>query len=252
MHREYRAAMAAAEDDPAVRAIVVSGDPEGRAFCVGGDAEALAGHVERGSYDAGTGEPAALAHPGYGVAQEFDQDFAFQMAMTKPIIAAVNGAAAGVGLAIVCFADIRIVTAEAKLTTAHGPLGLPAEYGLSWLLPRQVGVTRATDLLLTSRIFTGSDAGDWGLATEVSPTPEETVSRAFRYAADMLSRSAPTAIASSKRQLALDLHRDIGSSVADAGERLAQMMTSEEYAAGVARLRGSKRPGISEGDPGPR
>ena len=93
MHSEYRWVLAHLDALPAVRAVVVTGTPP--AFCVGGDSAALAGHAERGAYDAGLATDLAL--PGYGVAPEFDADFAFQFAMRFPIIAAVNGACAGVG-----------------------------------------------------------------------------------------------------------------------------------------------------------
>ena len=86
-----------------MRAIVVTGTPP--AFCVGGDSDALAGHAERGSYDAGL--PAEREVPVHGVRPELDADFAFQLAMRTPVIAAVNGAAAGVGLAVALFADLR-------------------------------------------------------------------------------------------------------------------------------------------------
>ncbi len=239
MHAEYRAALAEAESDEGVRAIVVSGDPEGRAFCVGGDAEALAGHVDRGGYDPGTGP--GLAKPGYGVSPEFDHDFAFQMGMTKPIVAAVNGAAAGVGLAVMCFADIRIVDRSAKLTTAHGKLGLPVEYGMSWLLPRLVGLTRAADLVLTSRVFTGADALAWDLALEAAPNPAACVERALEYATELAFTVSPSSLAASKRQLYLDQHRGVGASVAESNRLLAEMMTGPEFAEGVAALR-EKRP----------
>src|SRR5436305_11188621 len=83
MHTEYRWALAQAEEDPDVRVIVVTG--EGRAFCAGADSAALEGHIEKGGYDSGIREP--LANPGYGVRPEFDQNFAFQFGMRKPIIA---------------------------------------------------------------------------------------------------------------------------------------------------------------------
>jgi enoyl-CoA hydratase/carnithine racemase len=149
MHTEYRWILDQAERDPDVRVIVVTG--AGRGFCAGADTAALQGHVERGGYDPGT--PAELACPGYGVRPEFDANFAFQFGMSKPLIAAINGPAAGVGLVIACYADLRFAAKGAKLTTAHGKLNLPAEYGLSWLLPRLIGLTRANELLLSSRIF---------------------------------------------------------------------------------------------------
>ena len=137
MHAEYRWCLAQAEQNPNVRVIVVTG--RGRGFCVGGDTEALAGHAQKGGYDPGT--PSSMAMPGFGKAPEFDASFAYHFGLSKPVLAAINGPAAGVGLALACFADLRFAAAGAKFTTAHGRLNLPAEYGLSWLLPRMVGLT---------------------------------------------------------------------------------------------------------------
>ena len=123
MNTEYRSLLERAAADSGVRVIVVTG--AGRGFCAGADTRALEGHVERGAYDPGTGSD--LAHPGYGVRPEFDAEFAYQFGIPKPIIAAVNGPAAGVGFALACYCDLRFAAAGAKLTTAHGRLGLPAE-----------------------------------------------------------------------------------------------------------------------------
>src|SRR6187397_739326 len=159
MHTEYRHCLDLAERDDAVGVIVVTG--AGRGFCVGGDADALQGHVKKGGYDPGT--PTQLARPGYGTSPEFDASFAFHFGLSKPVIAAINGPAAGVGLALACFADLRFAAAGIKMTTAHGRLNLPAEYGLSWLLPRMIGLTRANELLLTSRAFLAEEALAFGL-----------------------------------------------------------------------------------------
>ena len=102
MHREYRQVLAHLEATPEVRVLLVTGT--GRAFCVGGDSEALAGHAERGGYDSGLGDEQVL--PGHGVRPEFDADFANQFALRFPLIAAVFGAAAGVGLALALFCDL--------------------------------------------------------------------------------------------------------------------------------------------------
>ncbi len=107
--------------------------------------------------------------PGYGVRPEFDAEFAYHFGIPKPIIAAVNGPAAGVGFALACYCDLRFAAAGAKLTTAHGRLGLPAEFGLSWLLPRLVGLTRAADLLLSSRVVLAEEAAEIGLVNKVTP-----------------------------------------------------------------------------------
>jgi enoyl-CoA hydratase/carnithine racemase len=236
MHAEYRALLARAAADSTVRVIVVTGS--GRGFCVGADTRALEGHVERGGYDAGLGDDVAM--PGYGVRPEFDADFAYHFGIPKPIIAAVNGPAAGVGLVLACYCDLRFAARGAKLTTSHGKLGLPAEYGLSWLLPRLIGVTRAADLLLSSRVVLAEEAEQLGLVNKALP-PDELLGHTYEYAAMLARQVAPSSLAVTKLQLYRDLHRDVAASVDDAGARMADMMRGPDFAEGVAAL-AEKRP----------
>jgi len=238
MHAEFRQAMLDLEHDAAVRAVVVTGTPP--AFCVGGDSDALAGHAEKGGYD--TGLPPEPARPGSRVRPEFDDDFAWMMGYRTPIIAAVNGAAAGVGLALALFCDLRFGAAGAKLTTAAPKLGLPAEYGMSWILPRLVGVTRAADLLLSGRVVTVSETESWGLWNGVADDGPGALAKARDYA-DLLVRSTgPVAVSTTKAQLYRDLHRhDAAASVAESKRLLDEAMGTAEYREGVAALR-AKRP----------
>jgi enoyl-CoA hydratase/carnithine racemase len=236
MHTEYRALLAEAAHDQNVRVIVVTG--AGRGFCAGADAKALEGHVERGSYDAGVGDD--LARPGYGIRPEFDADFAYHFGIPKPIIAAINGPAAGVGLVLACFCDLRFAASGVKLTTSHGRLGLPAEYGLSWLLPRLIGLTHATDLLLSSRVVLSEEAAAFGLINRVLP-PAELMVATYDYARMLATEVAPSSLAATKLQLYADLHGDVATSVRDAGQRMADMMQGADFAEGVAALT-EKRP----------
>jgi enoyl-CoA hydratase/carnithine racemase len=241
MHTEYRALLARATDDVTVRVIVVTGS--GRGFCVGADTKALEGHVKRGSYDAGLGDN--TARPGYGVRPEFDADFAYHFGIPKPIIAAINGPAAGVGLVLACYCDLRFAAAGVKLTTSHGRLGLPAEYGLSWLLPRLIGLTRAADLLLSSRIVLAEEAAQLGLINRVVP-PEELMAVTYDYARALATEIAPSSLASTKLQLYRDLHGDVASSVHDSSERLATMMRGPDFAEGVAALTERRAPNFPD------
>ncbi|HEX7444229.1 MAG TPA: enoyl-CoA hydratase-related protein [Acidimicrobiales bacterium] len=240
MHTEYRWAVAEAEADPGVRVMVVTG--EGRGFCVGADTEALAGHADRGGYDAGTADD--LANPGYGVSPELDHDFAFHLGLTKPVIAAVNGPAAGVGLVLACYCDLRFAARGVKLTTAHGRLNLPAEYGLSWLLPRLIGLGRANDLLLSSRVFLSEEAEAMGLVNAVVDG-SDLLAHTYRYAAMLADTVSRGSLAATKRQVALDQFRGLGESVADAAARLDQMMGEADFAEGVAALRDKRPPHFS-------
>ena len=240
MHTEYRWCCNQAEIDPAVRVIVVEGDPEGRAFCVGADATALGGHVERGGYDDGLrGEQ---ANPGYGLHPFLDAHFAWQLGLRVPIIANVNGACAGVALALAAFCDIRFAAAEAVLTTAAPKLGLPAEYGLSWILPRIMSRTVATDLLLSGRRFTGTEAANYGFALR-SPSSDEINAEVQRYAHVLATEVSPASLTMTKRQLARDLLRhDVGTSIREADELLATAMTQPDFTEGVAALQERRPP----------
>lgn len=238
MHTEYRWALAAAADDPEVRVVVVTG--EGRGFCAGADAKALDGHAAKGEYDAGV-EPAELARPGYGVRPEFDQAFAYHFGIPKPILAAVNGAAAGVGLALACFCDLRFAAAGAKLTTAAPKLGLPAEYGLSWVLPRLVGTGHAADLLLSGRVVLAEEAAGMGLVNRTLP-PEELLPATYEYARLLATETSPASMAAAKAQLYADWHRDVGTSVAESEARLEAMVREPDFAEGARALGEKRRP----------
>jgi enoyl-CoA hydratase/carnithine racemase len=236
MHTEYREVMADLEHRDDVRAVVVTGTPP--AFCVGGDSKALRGHVDRGGYDSGL--PARPAAPGGG--DRLDADFVWQLGYRLPIIAAVNGACAGVGLALALWCDLRFVAADAKITTAAAKLGLPAEYGMSWILPRLVGVTRANDLLLSSRVVTGAETAEWGLWNGGSDRcGHARRSASLRSSArfhDRTERRDHT-----KRQLTADLLRDDpAASIADSLRLLDRSMGTDEYAEGIAALTRSAHP----------
>ena len=241
MNTEYRSLLARATADRSVRVIVVTG--AGRGFCAGADTRALEGHVDRGAYDPGTGED--LESPGYGVRPEFDAEFAYQFGIPKPIIAAVNGPAAGVGFALACYCDLRFAAAGAKLTTAHGRLGLPAEFGLSWLLPRLLGLTRAADLLLSSRVLLAEEAAAIGLVNQVT-APTELLATVYEYARTLATEISPASLAATKLQLYTDLHRHAAGAGRDAEERLRVMMTGPDFKEGVAALTERRPPHFSD------
>ena len=243
MHTEYRWILREAERDPAVRVIVVTGDPEGSAFCPGADFQALEGHSERGGYDPGT--PEDIAEPGYGVEPEFDAAFAYHFGVGKPIIAAINGAAAGVGLVLAAFADLRFCVPGAKFTAAHGRYNFPAEYGLSWLLPRIVGLTHANDILLSSRVFTAEEAMAMGFLNRLVPA-ERLMEEVMAYARTLATTVAPGSARETKRQIYRDLHRDAANSVRVAEALLVEMSKTPDYREGVKAWM-EKRPAVWTG-----
>ena len=230
MHTEYRWLLDQANRDPAARVIVVTGDPEGQAFCAGADLGALEGHAEKGRYDAGIAED--IATPGYGVDPNFDASFAYHFGLDKPVIAAINGAAAGVGLVLAAFADLRFAAAGAKFTTAHGRFNFPAEFGLSWVLPRIVGLAHANDLLLSSRVFTAEEALAMGFLNKIV-APDELMNHTLAYARMVADSVAPGSARETKHQIYRDLHRDAASAVRDAEVLLESMIKHPDYGEGV-------------------
>ena len=237
MHEELRWIYAGLEADPHVRVIVLTG--EGRMFCAGADTKALDHYVEADRYD--PDPPPATPNPGYGVRPEFDADMVWQLGLTTPTIAAVNGGCAGIAVALMAFCDLRIAADDAKITTAAPRLGLPAEYGLSWILPRLVGVTRAADLLLTGRVVEARELRDWGLFNAV--VPRERFDATVEQYAQWLLAASPRAVATTKRQLWGDLlHLDPAASVVDSKRRIDEAMQGRDYAEGVAAMRDRRPP----------
>lgn len=230
MHTEYRWLLERADADKAVRVIVVTGDPEGQAFCAGADLGALEGHSEKGRYDPGTSED--IARPGFGVDPNFDAAFAYHFGVGKPIIAAINGAAAGVGLVLAAFADLRFAVKGAKFTAAHGRFNFPAEFGLSWVLPRIVGLTHANDILLSSRTFSSDEAATMGFLNRLTEA-EALMPAVLEYARAIAANVAPGSARESKRQVYRDLHRDAAGAVGEAERLLEAMIKDPDYKEGV-------------------
>ncbi|MFV1990744.1 MAG: enoyl-CoA hydratase-related protein [Acidimicrobiales bacterium] len=217
-----------ADNDSAVGAIVVTG--AGESFCVGADFRALESHTARGGYSSGTDTD--IAKPGYGVHKDFDADFASFFGISKPIIAAINGAAAGIGFVLACYCDLRIAVPGAKLTSAHGRLNLPAEFGLSWLLPRVVGLGRANDMLLSSRIVAAEEALQWGLVNEIHE-PAELLSRAVAWGNQLTREVSPGSLSATKMQVYADLHQGAADAVHDAAVLLDRMIQEPDFAEGL-------------------
>jgi enoyl-CoA hydratase/carnithine racemase len=197
-----------AEADHAVRAIVVTGS--GRAFCAGADMGNL-NTIGNATVDAAAGTDVTTLvgshHPHH------------VMTMRKPVIAAINGACAGMGLTIALVCDVRFAAEGAKFTTSFARRGLIAEYGISWILPRVVGWGVARDLLLSGRVFYADEAAKLGLVNAVV-APDELLPTAISYAEDIAANCAPNSLAVIKQQVYADSMRD----VFDASDRAEKLM----------------------------
>lgn len=204
-----------AESD-AVRAIVVTG--AGRGFCAGADMQNLQ----------------ALAGDGNGsVSGEHDtRPVSFPLTIPKPVIAAVNGPCAGLGLVMALMCDLRFVAADAKLTTAFVRRGLIAEHGISWILPRLVGPARALDLLLSGRVVLGSEAVELGLANRVV-TVGTVLEHAVEYARELAAQCSPASMAVIKQQVYGDYSSGIDAAVEQANRLMFESFSRPDFAEGV-------------------
>ena len=189
LQQRYLELLEEADTDPDVRVIVVTG--AGRGFCAGSDMDRLEriGDGWRPSTPAG-----------------HRRDFPRQV--RKPIIGAINGAAAGIGLINALYCDIRFAVPSAKFTTAFVRRGLVAEYAISWLLPRVVGPSRALDLLLSGRVIDGREAFAVGLVDRLVEDPGGLLDEALSYANELCATCSPTAMATIKAQVLADLEAD--------------------------------------------
>ena len=210
-----------AEADPDVHAIVVTGS--GRAFCAGADMGDLSTIGNATVDSAGDADLTAMVgerHP------------MFVTTLRKPVIAAINGACAGIGLTQALMCDVRFAAAGAKFTTSFARRGLIAEYGISWILPRVVGWGAALDLLLSGRVFLAEEAAELGMVKEVV-APEELLPRAIAYAEDIAANCSPSSLAVIKRQVYGDALREVAQSSDLAETLMHESMQRPEFIEGI-------------------
>ena len=228
MAGEIREAMEAAEADPEVKAIVLTG--AGRGFCAGADMNDLADISAAGETKARPVEPYDPASRA-----DFHHPMAYFPAVKKPIIAAVNGPAAGMGFALILFCDLRFVADSAAFVTAFSRRGLIAEHGIGWTLPRLIGPSRAMDLLLSSRRVGADEAYRIGLADRVFPT-NELIAETRAYARELAELVSPRSTGVIKRQLWDGLFQDLGEHLKDADREMALSLKSDDFKEGVAHF----------------
>jgi len=257
MENEVRWCMRRADADAHTRVIVLTG--AGRGFCAGADMAGLQAYADGAAYefqdvgdpapptdqaptgDARTADPAPTADPARAAnpprTADFSGNFTYLLGLGTPVIAAINGPAAGVGLILASFCDVRFAAAGAKLTTSFARLGLPAEHGISWVLPRLIGAGRAADMLLSSRIVLAEEALTMGLVNRVC-SPDALLPETLAYA-DEMAALAPTSLRAIKQQLWVD--GSLADAWQDSNARMTAMLETPEFAEGVAAFR-EKRP----------
>jgi enoyl-CoA hydratase/carnithine racemase len=248
MQQELREAVMAAEDDPAVRVIVLTG--AGRGFCAGADMNLLSSidpqspQTRSMASSGGETDAGAPAQLGPDVGGDYGGRFGYLIRCPKPVIAAINGLAAGLGLVIALYADLRFVAADARLTTSFSQRGLVAEHGISWLLPRLVGPAHALDLLLSARKFDAAEAERIGLANRVLPQ-EGFIEAVMDYAEQLANTVSPRSMAVIKAQLYKALGQSFNEALAVGDEEMAKSFGSEDFKEGVAHFVEKRPPAFS-------
>jgi len=227
MERDVRAAMRAASADDSVRVIVLTG--AGRGFCAGADMNALQGIQSSGQSDRIAEPFDAKSNP------NFHKQYSYFPAVPKPIIAAINGSAAGLGLIMALYADIRIAAAGAKFTTAFSRRGLVAEHGISWLLPRLIGFAAAADLLYSARVFTSEEALHLRLVNRVVPA-ETFASEVAAYAKMLATEVSPRSLREMKREIWNAQFQSLGDAIDSANADMPPSFKSEDFKEGVAHF----------------
>jgi enoyl-CoA hydratase/carnithine racemase len=242
---DLKRAFARAANDPEVRLIILTG--AGRGFCAGMDMTVLAdqasGNLPGGpdkrlialESEFSSAEPSIDAH--FTDAERFN----YFLRTRKPVIAAVNGPAAGFGFIMALYADFRIASEKAVFTTSFAQRGLIAEHGASWLLPRLIGYPYAADLLLTARRVSAQEAFDIGLVHRVF-SHDGYMEQVRSFASEIAETVSPRSMATIKAQLIKGMFQTYDQALADADKAMAASLVGGDFAEGVAHFLEKRKP----------
>ncbi len=244
MDEEVRASMQQAEQDDEVRVIVLTG--AGRGFCAGADMALLGNIVAHG---VGGQAQQVLRSQGNGAAKtgvrpDFQKKYSYFPSIQKPVIAAINGPAVGLGFILAMYCDLRFASDAAKFGTAFARRGLIAEYGLAWLLPRIVGHAHALDLLLSARIIDAQEASRMGVVNRVFPA-EQFLDNVYGYARELAGGVSPRSLRIIKNQVYNGLFQTLDEALASATEEMVQSLQCEDFKEGVAHFVEKRAPAFT-------
>lgn len=232
--------------DHTVRAIVLTGS--GKGFCAGADAKELDKLAE--APQELRNRPPGTAHPIFDALTEAPAElrtrYLIPAAVPQPVIAAVNGACAGVGLALACACDMRFGAEHAVFAASFSRRGLIAEGGLAWILPGLVGFGAASDLLLSGRKMPAQEALRLGLVAELTSS-SGLLERALGYARDIADHVSPRSATVIKRQLRAAQTQTLREALAAGHAALRESLASADFREGVAAL-GERRAPRFTGD----
>lgn len=231
MQERYFDLLTDAEADPDVRAVVITG--AGRTFCPGAGMDLLGELGDRRTLKA-----AVPVRP-----------TTFPLGIRKPVIVAINGAAAGIGLVQALMCDVRFAAKGAKLTFTFSRRGLAAEYAASWLLPRLIGTSRAMELLVSSRVLLADEAAELGLIHRVCE-PDDLLNEAMAYANDLAVNCSPSAMAMIKSQVHTDIESTLDEALARSIDLMRQAIKGPDFKEGVSSFVEKRTPDFPPLDAG--
>lgn len=243
MAEEIQDATLAAADDDAARVIVLTG--AGRGFCSGADMTLLSDMGGGGKGQAATGDPDDVPRPRpSAVRRDFTHKYSYFPAIPKPVIAAINGPVAGIGLVMTLYCDVRIAAVDAKFTSAFVKRGLIAEYGGAWLAERVMGTANALEVFLSGRIFDGEEARRLGLVNLTMPS-EGFLEAALTYARDLAANNSPRSMGVIKQQIWESLFQDLDAGVELSLVEMKASIASDDFKEGVAHFLEKRAPRFS-------
>ena len=243
MEREVRAAMSEAERDEGVRVIVLTG--AGRGFCAGADMSLLSAVAEKGLEEARRAQGMRpTGGDGDAAPGNFEKKYSYFPGIGKPVIAAINGPAVGLGLVIALYCDLRLASDAARFSTTFAQRGLIAEYGMAWMLPRLVGHANAMELLFTARMIDAAEALRMGLVNQVCP--RETFAESVqKYAVQLASTVSPRSLRVIKRQVYEGMFETLAEAFERSEREMLASLRCEDFKEGVAHFVEKRAPAFT-------
>ena len=239
MEKEVRASLDEAERDDNVGVIVLTG--AGHGFCAGADMSLLSSVATQGLPGNAVSRFGGDSPQREGVPPDFQKKYSYFLGIEKPILAAINGPAVGLGLVIALYCDLRLASDAARFSTTFAQRGLIAEYGMAWMLPRIVGLPNALDLLFSARQISAAEALRMGLVNQVF-AQENFPDKVNEYAADLASRVSPRSLRVMKRQVYGAMFQTLAESFDLAVEEMVASLRSEDFKEGVAHFLEKRAP----------
>jgi enoyl-CoA hydratase/carnithine racemase len=246
MDQEVREAIYEAEADSNVRVIILTG--AGRGFCAGADMSLL-GAIAQEGLEGYRGPESFLRNTSNGERQnvrpDFQKKYSYFPSIQKPVIAAVNGPAVGLGFILTLYCDLRFASETARFGTAFAKRGLIAEYGLAWMLPRLVGPANALDMLFSARLVDANEALRMGLVNRVFPQ-DSFMQGVNAYAQELVNNVSPRSMGIIKPQVYNAMFQTLGEAFETAEQEMVKSLQCEDFKEGVAHFV-EKRPPVFTG-----